>query len=104
MGGLLKELHRRRMRTKMATTKTKEKSGQLKFPAFQETTCWQPGMTGCDLHCGVLTLWSVDAASKLFSFGQIRLSPPSGGNLSPPSGGKLSPPSGWNLSPPSGGK
>ena len=66
----------------MAPTKTKEKSGQLKFPAFQETTCWQPGMTGCDLHCGVLTLWSVDAASKLFSFGQICLSPPSGGKES----------------------
>lgn len=63
-------------RTKMAT---KEKSGQLKMPAFQETTCWKPGMTGCDLHRGVLTLWSVDAASKHFSFGQICSSSPAGG-------------------------
>ena len=58
----------------MVGTKNKEKSGQLKMPAFQKTTCWQPGMTGCDVHCGVLTLWSVDAASKHFSFGQIRFS------------------------------
>jgi len=52
-------------------TKYKEISGQPKMPAFQRSTCWQPGMTGCDVHCGVLTLWSVGAGSKSISFGQI---------------------------------
>jgi len=58
----------------MAATKYEEKSRQSKMPAFQRSTCWQPGMTGCDVHCGVLTLWSVDAGSKNISFGQISFS------------------------------
>ena len=63
---------------RMAGTNYKEKSRQLKMPALQKSTCWQPGMTGCDVHCGVLTLWSVDAGSKHFSFGQICSSSPAG--------------------------
>jgi len=73
-------------------------SGRPKMPAFQTTTCWQPGTTGFDVPCGVLTLWSVDAASKSISFGQICLSsaagrkdkrPTAGANENPFKGVKL---------------